>query len=101
MSIQAVSSQITQTNQTTSVSIPRITSTDSTVLGQQEKSIKGQISQLQGKSGSAQQVQQLNQVLQDIQKILQKQANSAQSQTSGNSGSFAAGAFANALDVRA
>ncbi|MFT8888860.1 hypothetical protein [Ethanoligenens sp.] len=101
MSIQAVSSQAAQVSQSESVSIPRITSTDSTILGQQEKQVKAQIAKLQSKSGNTQHVQQLNQVLQDIQKILQKQTTGAQTQASVSVSSNGSSANAGKLDVKA
>lgn len=70
-----VSQQLSSASQTTTTSTSTYSaesnSNNATVLSQTEKSIKQQISQLQGKGSSSKEVQQLNQILNDVQKKLQ------------------------------
>jgi N-acetylmuramoyl-L-alanine amidase CwlA len=83
MPISPISSQINQFTQSasastssasnsSSVSAAPVTSSNPTVLTQQEKTVQNQIAQLQRNHGSAQNIQSLNQELQTIQKQLQK-----------------------------
>jgi hypothetical protein len=85
MAISPISNQVSQftqnasasTSNSNSVPATPVTSSNPTVLTQQEKTVQSQIAQLQRNHGSAQNIQSLNLELQTIQKQLQKASSTA------------------------
>lgn len=78
MAVSAVSAQMNQaasavSSQTTSNASTTVTSSDPTILANQEKQITNQIMTLQGKNGSSQQIQKLQLTLQMIKNKIQQQ----------------------------
>ena len=93
---QSVSSA-SSSSATTSYPATPVTSTNPTVLAQQEKTVRNEIAQLQRNHGSTQNIQQLNQELQQIQ----KQIKAGSSATQATEQPSAPASSSNVLDVKA